>query len=886
MVKQFLGFLFVLLFAFPALTQTATLQGRVTDGEGQPIPNVAIEIEGSNITTITNQDGEYRIFDLPPDKYILRAMLDSYQTQAAEITVGAGQTVTKNMVLMVDLLTAEEIVVTGTTIPEKKIESSTTITTLSARDVKDVAPRSTTEFLKRVPGFTRVESSGGEVNQNINVRGLLGVETVSIAEDGIMVYPTMNVLFMNADNLIRLDENLHEIEVLVGGTSPIFGSSTAGAIINLLNKTGGSELRGTFQGAAGTSGLGRFDFNFNGPLSENWRFNVGGFYRYDRGVRDPGYTGSSGGQIKGNVTRFLSNGFLRLSLKHINDENLFITPLPFQNREDPEFVPGFSKTGSFYTEEATDSEIPLPPGNGSRKLPLDDGIKTQGTWITGQIGLNFGEDWQFENISRVMSVDHSWNALIPTDLQTEASFNEFILHLFTNIFNLVPAGTTSQLLFTNHFDPSGNKLLFDTANGLVSRRQQWNVEKPVSDFSNLATLKKVFGSHNLSFGSYFAHYEQENVWYFTHILTDVRDNPRFLDVLLVQPDGSTLEATKNGFLSFLPFYVNAKGHNTLIAFFTSDEFKLTERLRIDLGIRYEHQDYFQDVENTSEIDLDGDPTTKYDIENFGNQTFRHFEFDLNDVAFSIGVNYQLHPKHFAIYGSFTRGFNFPPLDNLLFEEFDERTELVKPLHTDMYEAGAKYSAGRIADLTAAFFYGRVYDFINYIYEPDPVTGRPIFVRIHVADSTSWGIEFEFLTKPTKRLELHASGIFLDVETPEISYTGLFYSGFKPAVLDFQASYLLYENVRLTFDCHYMGERLSSPDRNDRLSDFSYMNAGASYKFPAAGFTLGASILNLTQSQGLEEANPIGDPFLSHPDQLFFARPILPMRIIVEAKYDF
>ena len=87
--------------------------------------------------------------------------------------------------------------------------------------------------------------------------------------------------------------------------------------------------------------------------------------------------------------------------------------------------------------------------------------------------------------------------------------------------------------------------------------------------------------------------------------------------------------------------MDAHGSNTLFAFFANDEIAITDRLRIDAGIRYEHQNYFQVAENSSAVDLDGDPRTVYDNMQFGNQTFRQFEFDLDDIAYSFGANYQL-----------------------------------------------------------------------------------------------------------------------------------------------------------------------------------------------------------------------------------------------------
>ena len=187
-------------------------------------------------------------------------------------------------------------------------------------------------MLRYVPGFTRVESSGGEVNENITMRGILGVEYVMFMEDGLPAFPTMHTFFMNADNLFRPDENIDEMEVVRGGSSALYGSNTPGTIANFINKTRGPELHGSFKVSAATKGLARYDFNTNGPLGDDWRFNIGGFYRYDHGVRDPGFPGISGGQLKANITRLLSNGYVRVTGKYINDRNQFILDLPFQGR--------------------------------------------------------------------------------------------------------------------------------------------------------------------------------------------------------------------------------------------------------------------------------------------------------------------------------------------------------------------------------------------------------------------------------------------------------------------------------------------------------------------------------------------------------------------------
>ncbi|MGC8594581.1 MAG: TonB-dependent receptor plug domain-containing protein [Candidatus Kryptoniota bacterium] len=154
-----------------------------------------------------------------------------------------GQITTENFTLQQDVLGMSEVVVTGTMAPRENIQSSVALSTINPKEMTLANPRSTTEVLRYIPGFTRVESSGGEVNENCTMRGIYGVEYIMFMEDGLPVFPAMHTFFMNADNLFRIDENIDHIEVVRGGNSALFGSNTLAAVVNLINKTGGRSFR-------------------------------------------------------------------------------------------------------------------------------------------------------------------------------------------------------------------------------------------------------------------------------------------------------------------------------------------------------------------------------------------------------------------------------------------------------------------------------------------------------------------------------------------------------------------------------------------------------------------------------------------------------------------
>ena len=193
---------------------------------------------------------------------------------------------------------------------------------------------------------------------------------------------------------------------------------------------------------------------------------------------------------------------------------------------------------------------------------------------------------------------------------------------------------------------------------------EWHVEKPISAIHDQIQLRKQFGRHSFAVGAYLAHYTQENHWNFTDVLTDVRDNPRFLDVVTTTGGVPDTLVTSNGFRNFLSNYVNGTGETNVVSGVVGGEIQLTDQLRADLGVRVEYNNYVQASENTVPVDLDGDPATTFNNIEFGNNTFRHFTHDITDWAGSLGLNYMVN-DNLAVFAAGSRGYKMPALDELL-----------------------------------------------------------------------------------------------------------------------------------------------------------------------------------------------------------------------------
>lgn len=878
---------------------TGSVAGRVLDERGAPVAGAQVSIDRVR-GTLTRPDGRYVLERVPVGTHAVAVSMLGYVGENASATVAAGERTDQDFSLATDALKLQAVVVTGTQVPRTNLDASAAVTTLSPAEIAAAAPRSTTEMLRYIPGFTRVESSGGEVNQNIRMRGILREHFVMFLEDGLPVFPTMHSFFMNADNLFRPDENIERLEVVRGGSSALFGSNTPGAVVNFINRTGGADLAGTMKATVGTRGLARTDMVVNGPLGDDWRFNVGGFYRHDNGVRDPGFPGVRGGQLKGSVTRLLGNGYVRASVKAIDDRNQFLLPLPFQNPARPEYVPGFSKYGSASTPEGLRLRVPTP--DGSIEYPLDDGIRTRATWLTGDANFVLGDGWSVRNSAQYMQNDQSWNAILPDHVMPAAEFAKDQIRAFG-----LPENTQYRYRYTNHFDAFNRPVSFEdaTPNGLVFRGQQWNVQKPMSAFQNQLQVQKAVGKHNLSAGVYFAHYTQTNRFHWSHTLMDVRDQPRFLDLTLV--DGANeIAVTRNGFRNYMVRYENGAGHATVVSGMLGGSAQVTDRLRVDVGARYEWNDFVQRSEVAGNVDLDGDAATRYDNMKWGTGAFRHFARTMGDVAGSVGLNYRVSDET-SLYTLGSRAHKMPALDEFLAVGSQARADLFKAAEVRSFEGGVKHVTTRYG-VTVNGFVTELLDVISQGATVD-ATGASRWLVRKAPDTRSIGAEVEFKARPIQSLDILASGTVMKatwLDCPEDSLNpgqdtcpgeaapGTWIDLAPPVIGNVLATYELPFGGHVTADWRYVHRRYSAPPvlrdgqlvRNE-LPSYGYMNFGVNQPLPIQGMSLSGNVLNAFMSQGLEEGNPrLADVGGMVGEVYFMARPILPRRFIFALRYDF
>lgn len=881
-----LAMLIVLTLPAAAIAQTGVVQGRVTDQQGVPIPFAQVLIEGTDVGAVGNQDGTYVIRGVAPGSWTVTAGVLGFRSESATVSVAAGGEASQDFSLARDYLGMETIVATAQREPTIVLETSTAITTLSARDIEREAPRSTADLLKAVPGFY-VESSGGEVGGNLFARGLPAdgsFRYVSLMEDGMPVFDSTELSFVNADILVRVDHNIRQVEAVRGGSAALFGSNAPGGLINFLSKTGGPEHSGIVSVKGAEAGLVRIDGNVNGPLDEHWRYSVGGFFRSDQGIRDPGFTASEGGQIKANVGRAFDRGYVRVYGKALFDSNIFYLPLPIQNPDNPEYVAGFPDDGTLTSEEGIGKVVPLPGGD-ELVLDLDDGQRQEGGSVLVDLGYDLGGGWTVSNAFRWMDIDHSWNAMLPFELIDAETWAEGFL-------DDTPGGDSFDLVFSE----TGQE--FDTPNGLLNLAGEWFVSIPMSNVSDQLQLQKQFRRHDVTVGTYLGHYSADPTWHFNDIVTNVQNAPRFVDLVIRDATGQPVRTvTSDGFRQFLSFYVNAEQSANILAFFAGDEIQVSDRFDLDAGLRFERNTFDIRNENTSSFDVPG-ATDAHTGLTFGTGQFTEFEREFDGWAASVGGNFRVSDQ-VAIYGRGTSGFKMPILDNVRSAGAMGNLELEDVLQ---FEGGVKVASPRIG-LSAVAYWLQLQNFPSGDVQVDPDTGETVFVTNFAGEARTIGTEIEVVAAPVPALRLNAtatlqrpryeeflvplSDVCEDPAGTVCDLSGNEVRRIPEVILGLGAGYDV-GDLTLNGDWHYVGDRFANNENSIVLDGYGIVDLGADYRFPLYGVTLSVDMKNVTDegAEALTEGNPRVDEQVGAQSTLFLARPVLPRRVEAGLSYEF
>lgn len=751
----------------------------------------------------------------------------------------------------------EEVVVTGTASRARtKYESSVGISTFDRVDIARQAPASTAELVAAVPGFW-VESTAGTTHGNVFARGIVqdgGYRYVGLLEDGLPVFPFFELSFYNPDQFIRISESVARVEAVRGGTAPIFTSGAVGGSINFVNEAPTRLARLRVNAAVSDFDSRAIDMLWSSPVSDRWGMTAGGYVRRSDGIRDPGYPADTGGQVRIELQRVTSATEVSVYGKYLDDRSLFGVPIPLRGSpSNPVAVDG-TAAGSYSLHSRDLRAAGLPPSAaeaGVENNDLADGIHPR--ILTA--GVDYRRYWRsdltFASHLRLTTGDVSFNGLF-TGAAPVTGFEFAAGETVTPDFRYIDSGEP--------FDPSF----------LVQNHGHWAIFKEYDALQNDTRMNFTLQEHDLAVGIYAAAYTVADRWSLGNlILMDVRDQPRRLYL-----DNVTDPA---GFTRYSFFNLRADYDGRAAALYFSDEWEISDVLRLDLGLRYDYQRVDALISDGMQaFDLDGDPSTRYDVAALAGDSRTETEASFDNLGYSLGFNYALTDRQ-ATFGHFTRSAKLPHFD-------DVRNDiLTKDVVTNL-EIGYKASLDKLA----LFLTGYRTEFDNVPFSDILVDGSIIVRR---AETRTVGLELEGIYEPIDTVSMQFS---LTLQDPEYRD----FAGVSVDNNDNQVRRIPRTMVRIMPSIwfaagrgrafvtlsHY-GSRFANDENTIELPAYTKVDAGVQYALNDS-WSAQLNVDNLSNEVGLTEGNPRTDVGASGIGQIYNARTLFGRSLVFAVRYNF
>jgi iron complex outermembrane recepter protein len=839
---------------------TNTVSGKVLDDSGVTVPGANVSIKETGKNTVTDENGGFSFSNVAAGTYTIIATNVGYKAFEKKIAIKEGESLEVNLLLEGESQSLKEVVVTGSSAPRSKLESSVAITTMGAKAIEDRAPSSTAALLQTIPGFV-VEASGGEIGNNLFARGIPSAgayEYVQIQEDGLPVFEDGALQFANADTFYRLDETVSKMEAVRGGSASIFANNAPGGIINFISKTGQNEFMGRAKFTTSDYGMFRTDLNLSGALiQDKLFFNVGGFYRADNGVRNTGFTANKGGQIKGNITyKFDDDDYLRINFKHLDDRNAFYLPIPLKsNNGKIEGIPGFNPNYGTLTSVNL-SRLNVPQyGGGTFSADLENGSHPVINSIGAEFKKKISDRVTFKNAFKNTNIDLDYNAIFPNGVPwTQDAYA-------TGVQN-----TTASNLTYSYVD-NGEKL---DPNALIMRADLWHIEKKMNNFANNFSFNFDLDPVKLTAGYYYSNWKSSQYWNWNSYLVGVSDNPRLLNV----KDNTTgVDHTWNGVERITWLERDAQTKGVLNDIYADAEIKATDNLTFNAGVRYNKDKYsgYRDnarffAENLGILDNN---TADDAVTTVKGNPYTYWRYDVSEWSYTAAGNYKFN-DNIASYVRYSHGFRSPIEESF----YDNAADLSKLENTEVnqFELGYKYASSFFSVNANLFHMG-----LKNVAFTDILSDGSSENKF--ADVNNIGLELE----TNVRYSIVKLNFTFTVQKPEYdNFTGTNADG---SAFNFNGNTArripkffcnLRPEVDITKDLtayvqfSYYDKKFTNQDNKQVLPAYKEVGVGLSYRYNNLRFAVDAS--NLFNEIGLTEGDP--RQTTSAASDVFMARPIL------------
>jgi iron complex outermembrane recepter protein len=671
--------------------------------------------------------------------------------------------------------TLDQIVVTGTPQGQSQKDAPFAISVVSKERLDRSTPSSSVDMLRTVPGFSAEPSGGQGGGQNLYVRGLPagGWYYVQYQEDGMTLFDEPQESFFNVDTLFSLDMMTERLEVVRGGTSPLFATNAPGGTVNAITRHGTATPEGAVRMTVGSDGLRREDAYSSGPLSENVLYSIGGYHRTDDGLRQTGYTADKGGQLRGNLTFLMGDAVLDVDAKYLDDRTAFYNPIPLDDPRDPtqslaSLIDPLD--GTLLSNDLRHTTALTFDGNGTqaRNLDLADGIHSKVKQLGTHLQWDLDDGLTLDNRMRFVDAEVDYTALFSGSAPADATS-----YLATQLAR-AKAGFGSKVASVGYVTTSnGASYNPASADNLVLESGLWNARTHLRTLSDDLRLSKAFGdsalgAHTLTAGVNVQHFEYAQDRLLNTVLTTLQNNAQRLDVLAYDAAGNVVgSVTQNGFVRYGNGVTRGFANGTYLSPYLWDSVKFG-RFGVDAGVRYTRYSADGGVYASTTRNL-GDASTLAD-DNVGGLSgaFSAREDRRHATQWTLGTEFAFTPQ-LQTFARYTKSQRLPRLQNVY------QTQNAAVTDIDQAEAGLRGTFGSTFSFSTVGFWSRFNDLsISAIVLNDSGAVQTLAL---VGKTRTVGLESEFTWRPWTHFGMTGSATLQDPQTRSLTNatTGTSYS---------------------------------------------------------------------------------------------------------------
>jgi iron complex outermembrane receptor protein len=226
-MKKIIALSAFIILIYPLYAQYS-ITGTISDQDNNPLAGASVFLPEINKGTVSDQNGRYKISDLPEGKLKIQVSFIGYQS-IVETVIFEKNDLDLNVKMEASIMKTEEIVITGG-YSSTQHENAVKIEALKIDIFEIKSTPNFSEALTKIPGVEMI-SKGNGVSKPV-IRGL-SMNDILVLNNGVRFE---NYQYSNHHPLGIDEFGIENVEVIKGPASLLYGSDAIGGVINFIKE--------------------------------------------------------------------------------------------------------------------------------------------------------------------------------------------------------------------------------------------------------------------------------------------------------------------------------------------------------------------------------------------------------------------------------------------------------------------------------------------------------------------------------------------------------------------------------------------------------------------------------------------------------------------------